>query len=553
MAQRGVVGVDEVGTHDFVHHAGQDREGCTGVIRARWRSGMPTCLVEVVLGPKSTPTRQLVAPERQPVTPILVRMVGERRRPLRSPSFRAASIGVGPSTRNYLEVLVNNAFFPEITAPIAYEGPHSDNPLAFRWYDADRVVLGKTMRDHLRFAVCYWHSFAWDGFDIFGAGTLDRPWHPNARPLMDPMDGAKLKMAVAFEFFEKLGAPFYCFHDRDIAPEGASFAESAKHLDEMVELAAGYQKSSGVELLWGTANLFSNARYQGGAATNPDPEVFAYAAGQVAHCMEATKRLDGKNYVLWGGREGYETLLNTDLRREVDQLARFLTMVVEHKHAIGFTGALLLEPKPFEPTKHQYDYDVATVDAFLQKHGLASEIKVNIEVNHATLSGHDFAHEIAVAVNAGILGSIDANAGDDRLGWDLDRFPVSVEQMTLGMLEILKGGGLTTGGLNFDAKLRRQSTDRVDLFHGHIGGMDTMARALLVAASIVESGALSGVVDERYSGWTTSELGRSIMGNALSLRDLHARALTAAEPRHRSGRQEVLENLVARFVERSGS
>ena len=448
---------------------------------------------------------------------------------------------------------MDNAFFPEITGPIAYEGPQSDNPLAFRWYDADRIVLGKTMRDHLRFAVCYWHSFSWDGFDIFGAGTLDRPWHPNARPSMEPMEAAKMKMAAAFEFFEKLGAPFYCFHDRDIAPEGANFAESAKHLDEMVELAGGYQKSTGIELLWGTANLFSNARFQAGAATNPDPEVFAFAAGQVAHCMDATMRLDGKNYVLWGGREGYETLLNTDMAREVDQLAKFLTMVVEHKRSIGFTGALLLEPKPFEPTKHQYDYDVATVDAFLRRYDLASEIKVNIEVNHATLSGHDFAHEIAVAVNAGIFGSIDANAGDDRLGWDLDRFPVSVEQMSLGMLEILKGGGFTTGGLNFDSKLRRQSTDRNDLFHGHIGGMDTMARALLVAAAIVESGVLSGVVEERYSGWANSEIGRSIMGGSLTLRDLHTRAFTAGEPDRHSGRQEFLENTVARFVERSGS
>ena len=337
-------------------------------------------------------------------------------------------------------------FFTDVTDRIAYEGPDSDNPLAFRWYDADRVVAGRRMEDHLRFAVCYWHSFAWDGFDIFGAGTLDRPWHPTFAPSADPMDAAKQKMEAAFEFFAKLGVPFYCFHDRDIAPEGASFKESAAQLDEMIDVAAQHQQRTGVQLLWGTANLFSNPRYQAGAATNPDPEVFAFAAGQVAHCLEATHRLGGHNYVLWGGREGYETLLNTDIKRELDQLARFLTLVVEHKQRIGFTGAILLEPKPFEPTKHQYDYDVAAVHAFLQKYDLADEIKVNIEVNHATLAGHDFAHEIATAVNAGIFGSIDANAGDDRLGWDVDRFPVSVEQMTLGMLEILRGGGAAWRG-----------------------------------------------------------------------------------------------------------
>jgi xylose isomerase len=363
------------------------------------------------------------------------------------------------------------------------------------------------------------------------------------------MGAAKQKMEAAFEFFAKLGAPFYCFHDRDIAPEGEKFAESAARLDEMVDLAAGHQQRTGVQLLWGTANLFSHPRYQAGAATNPDPEVFAYAAGQVAHCLEATHRLGGANYVLWGGREGYETLLNTDMKREVEQLARFLSMVVEHKQRIGFGGTILLEPKPFEPTKHQYDYDVAAVHAFLQKYGLADEIKVNIEVNHATLAGHDFAHEIATAVNAGIFGSIDANAGDDRLGWDVDRFPVSVEQMTLGMLEILRGGGFTTGGLNFDSKLRRQSTDRTDLFYAHIGGMDTMARALLAAASIIETGDLDGLRDARYAGWN-DELGTTIMSRS-TLADLHTRAMTTGEPSRASGHQEMLENLVARHIERA--
>ncbi|HEX2782372.1 MAG TPA: xylose isomerase [Ilumatobacteraceae bacterium] len=440
-------------------------------------------------------------------------------------------------------------FFTDVTDRIAFEGPESDNPLAFRWYDADRVVAGRRMADHLRFAVCYWHSFAWDGFDIFGAGTLDRPWHPTFAPAADPMDAAKQKMEAAFEFFSKLGVPFYCFHDRDISPEGEKFAESAARLDEMIDLAAGHQQRTGVQLLWGTANLFSHPRYQAGAATNPDPEVFAYAAGQVAHCLEATHRLGGANYVLWGGREGYETLLNTDIKRELDQLARFLSMVVEHKQRIGFTGTILIEPKPFEPTKHQYDYDVAAVHAFLQRYDLADEIKVNIEVNHATLAGHDFAHEIATAVNAGIFGSIDANAGDDRLGWDVDRFPVSVEQMTLGMVEILRGGGLTNGGLNFDSKLRRQSIDRTDLFYAHIGGMDTMARALLAATSIIESGDLDAFRQARYAGWT-SELGTSIMASA-TLADLHSRAMTTGEPNRASGHQEMLENLVARHIDRA--
>jgi xylose isomerase len=444
-------------------------------------------------------------------------------------------------------------FFPDVTTPIAYQGPQSNDPLSFRWYDANRVVAGRTMAEHLRFAVCYWHSFNWDGFDIFGAGTLDRPWlgaHSAGDPMADPMAAAHAKMNAAFEFFEKLSAPFWCFHDRDIAPEGATFAESCARLDVMVDAAAAHQERTGMKLLWGTANLFSNARFQAGAATNPDPELFAYAAGQVCHVLDATHKLGGANYVLWGGREGYETLLNTDLSRELDQLARFLTMVVEHKHRIGFKGALLIEPKPFEPTKHQYDYDVAAVHAFLQKYDLVHEVKVNIEVNHATLSGHDFAHEVAMSVAAGIFGSIDANAGDDRLGWDVDRFPVSVEQMTLGMYEILRGGGFTTGGLNFDSKLRRQSIDRNDLFHAHIGGMDTMARALLAAAAMFEDRALEDVRTNRYAGWN-GELGQSIMGGNQSLRDLHTRAMQHGEPTRSSGRQEALENLVARYVERA--
>ncbi|HUF98840.1 MAG TPA: xylose isomerase [Ilumatobacter sp.] len=436
------------------------------------------------------------------------------------------------------------SFFEHID-PIAYEGPESTNPLAFRWYDADRVVAGKTMRDHLRVGVCYWHSFNWPGSDIFGEGTFDRPW---LQAGVDPMQAAKDKMAAAFAFFTKLGSPFYAFHDRDIAPEGASFKESCANLDEMVDLAGQYQADTGVELLWGTANAFSHRRYMSGAATNPDPELFAHAAAQVCHVLNATHQLGGANYVLWGGREGYESLLNTDMKRELDQLGRFLNMVVEHKHHIGFDGALLIEPKPQEPTKHQYDYDVATVFGFLQKYGLENEFKVNIEVNHATLSGHDFNHEVATAANCGIFGSIDANSGDDRLGWDLDRFPSSVEQMSLGMYEILRAGGFTTGGLMFDTKLRRQSIDRVDLFHGHVGGIDVMAKSLLVAANMIEDGALSGPLEHRYAGWN-DELGQRILNGDETLASLHERQLIAPAPQPTSGRQEVLEAVVHRYID----
>ena len=446
---------------------------------------------------------------------------------------------------------MSSDFFPDVEQ-IPYEGPDSDNTLAFRWYDADRLVGGKTMAEQLRFAVSYWHSFASDGSDIFGAGTLDRPWlesiDPTTNSAIDPMEAAKEKMSVAFEFVSKLGAPFYCFHDRDIAPEGATFAESCRNFDELVELAADHQERTGVELLWGTANLFSHPRFQAGAATNPDPDLFKYAAAQVAHCMNATKQLGGANYVLWGGREGYETLLNTDMGQELDQLGRFFSMVVEHKHAIGFEGAILIEPKPFEPTKHQYDFDVSAVHAFLQKYDLADEVKVNIEVNHATLASHDFQHEIAAAFAAGIFGSIDTNAGDDRLGWDVDRFPVSVEQMTPGVVELLRGGGFTTGGMNFDAKLRRQSTDRNDLFYAHIGGMDTMARALLAADAILSEGELDRRRDDRYAGWQSEQ---RILDGRVTLQELHDAQLTSGdEPKRVSGSQEELENLVARYIER---
>jgi xylose isomerase len=436
---------------------------------------------------------------------------------------------------------VSEPFFSLVPEPVRFEGLESSNPFAFKVYDPDRMVLEKRMEDHLRPGVCFWHSFAWAGTDMFGTGTLDRPWITDGG---DEMDAARQKMAVAFEFFTKLGIPYYCFHDRDVAPEGAGYAAFRANLDALADDAAGYQERTGVRLLWGTANLFTHPRYQAGAATNPDPEVFAYAAAQVKHMLEVTQRLGGENYVLWGGREGYDTLLNTDLRREDDQFARFLHLVADHKHRIGFRGQLLIEPKPMEPTKHQYDYDVATVHGFLVRHGLEGEYAANIEANHATLAGHSFHHEVAYAAANGMLGSIDANRGDPQNGWDTDQFPNSVEDLVLPLFEILRHGGLAPGGFNFDAKLRRQSTDRADLFHAHIGGLDTLARALLVAADLIERGELAALKDRRYAAWD-GDLGTAIMGGTLSLADLEARVADGSiDPRRVSGGQERLENLV---------
>jgi xylose isomerase len=440
---------------------------------------------------------------------------------------------------------VGQAFFSDVTEPIRFEGLESTNPLAFKVYDEDRVVLGKRMEEHLRPGVCFWHSFAWPGMDMFGVGTLDRPW---LDPAADPMDAARAKMAVAFEFFEKLGAPYYCFHDRDVAPETGGYADFRSNLDALVDDALGYQERTGVRLLWGTANLFTHPRYQGGASTNPDPAVFAYAAAQVKHMLEVTERLGGQNYVLWGGREGYDTLLNTDLKREGEQLARFLHLVVEHKHKIGFEGQLLIEPKPMEPTKHQYDYDVSTVYGFLVSHGLDGEYRVNIEANHATLAGHSFHHEVATAVANGSLGSIDANRGDPQNGWDTDQFPNSVEDLALPLYEILRHGGIAPGGFNFDAKLRRQSTDRMDLFHAHIGGLDTLARALLVAADLIERGELAERREARYAEWE-GPLGSAIRDGTETLASLEAKVASGAiEPRRVSGHQELLENLVNQSI-----
>jgi len=436
---------------------------------------------------------------------------------------------------------VDDGFFSEVAEPIPFGGLDSTDPLAFKVYEPDRLVLGKRMEDHLRIAVCLWHSFNWPGSDVFGSGTFDRPW---LDPRLDPMIAARAKLDAAFEFVTKLGVRFFCFHDRDIAPEGRTFAETRANLDAMIDQAETHMARTGVKLLWGTANLFSHPRYAAGAATNPDPEVFAYAAAQVKAMLEATHRLGGANYVLWGGREGYETLLNTDLAREEAQLARFLSMVAEHKHRIGFKGMLLIEPKPQEPTKHQYDYDCATVHGFLARHGLAGEYRVNIEANHATLAGHSFHHEVAYAVATGIFGSIDANRGDYQNGWDTDQFPNSVDELALALYEILRAGGLTTGGFNFDAKLRRQSMGRTDLFHAHIGGIDTLARALLVAGGMIERGALERLREERYAGWA-GDLGRSILSGEVLLEMLAGRVATGEiDPHPVSGRQELLENIV---------
>ncbi|GAA5543285.1 MULTISPECIES: xylose isomerase [Brucella/Ochrobactrum group] len=431
-------------------------------------------------------------------------------------------------------------FFGDIEK-VRFEGADSDNPLAFRHYNPDEIVLGKRMEDHLRFAVAYWHTFAWEGGDPFGGRTFERPWYSN------DMEAAKLKADVAFEFFSLLGAPYYCFHDADVRPEGANFAENTKNLNEIVDIFEKKQAETGINLLWGTANLFSHRRYMAGAATNPDPEAFAFAAATVKTCLDATMRLGGQNYVLWGGREGYETLLNTDLSRELDHMGRFLNLVVEYKHKIGFKGTILIEPKPQEPTKHQYDYDVATVYGFLKRYGLENEVKLNIEQGHAILAGHSFEHELALARTLGILGSIDMNRNDYQSGWDTDQFPNNVPEMALAYYQVLLGGGFKTGGTNFDAKLRRQSLDPQDLLIGHIGGMDCCARGLKAAARMLEDGALSKPLEERYAGWG-GDFGKKLLGD-MSLEQITTAVETQdINPHPKSGRQEYLENVVNRYV-----
>jgi xylose isomerase len=433
------------------------------------------------------------------------------------------------------------SYFKDI-APIRYEGPEASSQLAYRYYDKNRMVLGKTMEAHLRMSVCYWHTFCWDGFDVFGAGTFNRPWHGGV------VDQARAdhKLNEAFAFFTRLGLPYFCFHDVDVMAAASTISEHVHNFAVMTDKIEAKMAATGIKLLWGTANLFSHPRYMAGAATNPDPEVYRFAATQVRHCLEATHRLGGENYVLWGGREGYDSLLNTNIKQEKEQLARFLKMTVEHKHKIGFKGTILIEPKPHEPTKHQYDFDVDTIYGFLLQHGLEKEVKVNIEANHATLSGHSFEHEIATAVAHGILGSIDMNRGDPQNGWDTDQFPNDVREITTALYYILQGGGLGTGGNNFDSKVRRQSIDAVDLFYGHIGAVDVLARGLLNAAALIESGELAGFVDQRYAGWKHGE-GAAMLGGERSLAEIADKAVADnIAPMPKSGRQEYIENIITR-------
>jgi len=435
---------------------------------------------------------------------------------------------------------MSTGFFDAIPK-IAYEGPESTNPMAFHHYDPDEMVMGKRMEDHLRFAVAYWHSFAWEGGDPFGGQTFIRPWHPQ-----DDMGRAKMKADVAFEMFDILNAPFFCWHDADIRPEQGNFADNLATLEEITDYIGGKMEGARTKLLWGTANMFSHRRYMSGASTNPDPDVFAFAAATVKSCMDATHKLGGANYVLWGGREGYETLLNTDLRQEQDHMGRFLSMVVDYKHKIGFKGQILVEPKPQEPSKHQYDFDVATCIGFLRKYGLENEVKLNIEQGHAILAGHSFEHELALAASEGMLGSIDMNRNDYQSGWDTDQFPNNTPEVALAYYHVLKAGGFTAGGTNFDAKLRRQSIDAQDLVAAHVGGMDICARGFKAAAAMLEDGGLEAALSERYAGWQ-SETARTMLHSDLAT--IAERVISEGiNPEPRSGRQEILENYVNRFV-----
>jgi xylose isomerase len=432
------------------------------------------------------------------------------------------------------------SYFADI-APLAFD-PNGSGP-GYRHYNPDEMVLGKRMEDHLRLAICYWHSFVWEGGDPFGGRTFDRPWFP-----ADSMELARVKADAAFEMFRILGTPYYTFHDHDVRPEGASLAESRDRLLAIADLFEEKMQAGGPKLLWGTANLFSNRRYMAGASTNPNPDVFAYSAATVRTCMEVTHRLGGENYVLWGGREGYETLLNTDLSRELDQLGRFLSLVVDHKHRIGFKGAILIEPKPQEPTKHQYDYDVATVYGFLKRYGLENEVKVNIEQGHAILAGHSFEHEIATANALGIFGSIDMNRNDYQSGWDTDQFPNSVPEVALAYYEILRGGGFVTGGTNFDAKLRRQSIDAEDLVMAHAAAIDVCARGLKAAARMIEDDALEAPRRARYAGWDREDA-KAMLASGATLASIADKAIADnIDPQPVSGRQEHLEAIVNRYV-----
>jgi xylose isomerase len=432
--------------------------------------------------------------------------------------------------------------FPGISR-IRYEGPESDNPLAFKAYDEDRVVGGQAMREHLRFSICYWHSLLGDGTDVFGAATRPRPW----RQASDPMSAAEDTLDATFELATKLGTPFYCFHDRDLAPAGASVAESERNLQRMVEQARHRQRDSGVRLLWGTANVFAHPRYMHGAATNPDFDVVAHAGAQVKAALDATVALEGECYVFWGGREGYINLLNTDTARELEHLARFLAMARDYGRSIGFRGTFLVEPKPMEPTYHQYDFDAQTVIGFLRHHGLAGDFALNIEANHANLAGHSFAHELRMCADAGVLGSIDANRSNPQNGWDTDQFPIDLYETTYAMLELLGSGGFRNGGLNFDAKLRRESVALDDLFHAHIGGMDAFARGLLVAHELLQRSPLPPLRRQRYASFDGGK-GKAFEDGELTLGDLRDHAAASGEPVPTSGRQELLENLVNAYL-----
>jgi len=433
-------------------------------------------------------------------------------------------------------------FFKNIPQ-IKYEGPKSDNPLAFKFYNPDEVIGGKTMKEHLRFSVAYWHTFQGRGVDPFGTGTAVRPWDH----ITDPMDLARAKVDANFEFCEKLGVPFFCFHDRDIAPEADNLRETNKRLDEIVARIKDRMKNSDVKLLWGTTNAFGHRRFAHGAATSNNAAVFAYAAAQVKKAMEITMELGGENYVFWGGREGYETLLNTDMKLELENFARFLRMAVDYKKEIGFQGQLLIEPKPKEPTKHQYDFDAATVIGFLKMHGLDKDFKLNIEANHATLAGHTFQHDLCVARINDMLGSIDANQGDLLLGWDTDQFPTNLYETTLAMMEVIKMGGFTKGVLNFDAKVRRGSFEPVDLFYGHIAGMDAFALGFKIAYKIVQDGILDKFIEERYASYRTG-IGKDIVEGKVGFRELEAYVLEHGEPEITSGRQEMLEAILNQYI-----
>jgi xylose isomerase len=436
----------------------------------------------------------------------------------------------------------NKEYFPGIQQ-IKYEGRESDNPLAFKYYDENKIVAGKSLKDHFRFAVAYWHSFVNTGNDPFGPGTKNFPWLQKS----DAIGQAKDKMDAAFEFISKLGVSFYCFHDYDIVDEGKTLSESEKNLQTLVEYARQKQQASGIQLLWGTANLFSHPRYMNGAATNPDFNVVTYAASQVKQAIDATIALGGSGYTFWGGREGYMSLLNTNMKREQEHLGRFLSVARDYGRKAGFTGTFYIEPKPMEPTKHQYDYDSATVIGFLRQYGLDKDFKLNIETNHATLAGHTFTHELQVAADAGMLGSMDANRGDYQNGWDTDQFPVDLFELTEAMLIFLETGGFKDGGVNFDAKTRRNSTDLEDLFIAHIGGMDTFARALLIANDILEKSPYRRLRKERYASYDSGN-GKKFEEGQLTLEDLSKLASQGKEPAQISGKQELYENLINQYI-----